>query len=319
MKSSLTTAAGLAVGTRSVDGLGQTQFAQTSGSPTVVSTWPFGLPANERAWELVESGADALDAAVEGAAVCENDPNVTTVGRGGFPNTEGVVQLDASVMHGPTRRCGAVGALERIANAAAVARRVMEETPHIFLVAQGALDFARQHGFAEEELLTAEMQQRWQRWRDENTQQIEGHDTLGILVLDQAGTISGACTTSGLAWKLPGRVGDSPLIGAGLFVDGEVGGATGTGHGEEIIRVNGSFLIVELMRQGWEPQAACDEACDRIVRNHPGASEVPNAAFLALRIDGTVGAACVNEGGFEYALSDAEGHRMVAAPGRRTP
>lgn len=301
--------------------------AEPRATPVVVSTWPFGLPANRRAWERLLAGADALDAVVEGVSVCELDPDVSTVGLGGYPNSDGVVQLDACVMHGPTRRCGAVGALERLPTAAAVAHRVMTESPHLLLVGTGALAFARAQGFEERELLTDAMRARWEARRapaddagdGDGTpgESTPGHDTIGMLAIDQAGTISGACTTSGTPWKAPGRVGDSPIIGAGLFVDGEVGGATATGRGEEIIRVAGTHLIVELMRFGSAPQAACEEACDRIIRNHPGAADVPDCAFLALRADGEVGAASVNGGYFQYARSDAEGHRLLDAPGRR--
>jgi N4-(beta-N-acetylglucosaminyl)-L-asparaginase len=291
----------------------------TSGGPAVVSTWSFGLPANARAWERLMAADEALTAVVEGVAVCERDPGVTTVGLGSYPNSAGVVQLDASVMDGTTRRCGAVAALERVATAAAVARRVMDATPHVLLAGDGALAFAREQGFEEVDLLTDEMRRRWETRRagEAGEPPAGPSDTIGMLALDADGAMAGACTTSGLAWKLPGRVGDSPLIGAGLYVDGTVGGATATGVGEEIIRVCGAFLIVELMRQGWEPERACAEACDRIARNHGGASTTPAAAFLALRRDGVVGACAVHAGYFQYAQSEAAtGHRLLAAPGR---
>jgi N4-(beta-N-acetylglucosaminyl)-L-asparaginase len=291
--------------------------------PCVVSTWDFGVAANAAAWAVLSKGGRALDAVEAGARVPEADLKNHSVGRAGYPDRDGHVSLDASIMdeHGG---CGAVAGLEHIAHPISVARRVMERTPHVLLVGDGALQFALEQGFPREELLTPESRAAWEAWKLTNKYQPVAnsevgdygktspqlgppggpgnHDTLGMLAIDAAGNLSGACTTSGMAWKLRGRVGDSPIIGAGLYVDNEVGAATSTGVGEEVIRNVGSFLVVELMRQGLAPQAACKAAVARILKRKPAAKDL-QVGFLAINKRGDVGAWSIQRG-FTYALCD---------------
>ncbi|MCC6731810.1 MAG: N(4)-(beta-N-acetylglucosaminyl)-L-asparaginase [Candidatus Omnitrophica bacterium] len=290
--------------------------------PIVISTWKHGLAANQAAWEILSSGGSALDAAEGGVRVTESDPSVHSVGLGGRPNAEGVVQLDACIMDACTGRVGAVAALEEIENPISVARRVMEATPHVLLAGKGAFNFALSQGFKRTNLLTEEAFQTWLRWRRGETDTREiSHDTIGLCALDQLGHLAVACTTSGLAWKLPGRVGDSPIVGAGVFAEADIGAACATGVGEEALRVAGSFLVVELMRNGYEPAMACREACRRIrqrsVResHHRGLTVEPgNVMFLALRADGMTGAWSVADG-CDYALMDrTHGNRLVPCP-----
>jgi N4-(beta-N-acetylglucosaminyl)-L-asparaginase len=295
----------------------------------VVSTWDFGVPANQAAWALLGKGGKALDAVEAGVMIPEADLHNHSVGRAGYPDRDGRVTLDASIMDGDGR-CGAVAALENIAHPIKVARKVMEDTPHVLLVGDGALEFALQKGFKSEKLLTPESEQAWHAWlkqaqhrpaaNSENQRSLglpgarHDHDTIGMLAVDANGHLAGACTTSGMAWKLHGRVGDSPIIGAGLYVDNEVGAATSTGVGEEVIRNAGSFLVVELMRQGRSPQHACEEAVRRIVKKHPDAAKELQVGFLALRRDGECGAYAIQKG-FSYAVCDAARQdRLMAAP-----
>lgn len=300
-----------------------------SAKPLVVSTWDFGVAANQAAWQVLSRGGRALDAVEAGARVPEADLKNHSVGRGGYPDRDGHVTLDASIMD-EKGNCGAVAALEHIAHPISVARRVMEKTPHVLLVGEGALQFALAEGFPKETLLTPESEQAWQEWlKTEKYQPVsnsektsygggpsttpgdkDNHDTLGILAIDHAGNLSGACTTSGMAWKMRGRVGDSPIIGAGLYVDGEVGAATSTGVGEEVIRNAGSFLVVELMRQGRSPQQACEEAVRRIVKRRPEASKTLQVGFLALDKHGKVGAFAIQKG-FTYARCDASKSDLI--------
>jgi len=290
--------------------------------PCVISTWDFGVAANQAAWAILSKGGRALDAVEAGARVPEADLKNHSVGRAGYPDRDGHVTLDASIMdeHGGI---GAVAGLEHIAHPISVARRVMEKTPHVLLVGDGALQFAIEQGFPREELLTPESRKAWHEWLKSNRytpvansevksygKSVLGtpggkgnHDTIGMLAMDAAGNLSGACTTSGMAWKLRGRVGDSPIIGAGLYVDNDVGGATSTGVGEEVIRNCGSFLVVELMRQGRSPQEACKEAVARIVKKKPDAKDL-QVGFLALNKQGEVGAWAIQQG-FTYALCDS--------------
>jgi len=288
----------------------------------VVSTWDFGVAANQAAWAILGKGGHALDAVEAGAQVPEADLKNHSVGKGGYPDRDGHVTLDASIMDADGS-CGAVAALEHIAHPICVARRVMERTPHVLLVGEGALQFALEQGFKKENLLTPDAEKAWHEWlktakyqpsinsevRDYGRAGIPGgkdnHDTIGMLALDAHGRLAGACTTSGMAWKLHGRVGDSPIIGAGLYVDGEVGGATSTGVGEEVIRNAGSFLVVELMRQGRSPQQACEEAVMRIVKKRPEASKTLQVGFLAMNRAGEVGAYAIQRG-FTYAVCDAK-------------
>ncbi|AHX13612.1 N(4)-(beta-N-acetylglucosaminyl)-L-asparaginase [Dyella jiangningensis] len=288
----------------------------------VISTWDFGVAANQAAWAVLSKGGHALDAVETGVMVPEADMKNHSVGRAGYPDRDGHVTLDASIMDADGS-CGAVAALEHIAHPIQVARRVMERTPHVLLVGDGALQFALEEGFKKEELLTPESEQAWKEWlktaryqpsansevRDYGKTGMPGgkdnHDTIGMLAIDASGRLAGACTTSGMAWKMRGRVGDSPIIGAGLYVDGDVGGATSTGVGEEVIRNAGSFLVVELMRQGRSPQEACQEAVMRIVKKRPNASKDLQVGFLAMNKHGDVGAFAIQPG-FSYAVCDAK-------------
>jgi N4-(beta-N-acetylglucosaminyl)-L-asparaginase len=290
--------------------------------PCVVSTWDFGVAANQGAWNVLVKGGRALDAIEAGARVAEDDLKNHSVGRAGYPDRDGHVSLDASIMD-ENGNCGSVAALEHIGHPISVARRVMEKTPHVMLVGDGALQFALEQGFNREELLTPESRAAWQEWlRTAHYQpqpnsetatygteatEIPGgksnHDTLGMLAIDSHGKLSGGCTTSGMAWKLRGRVGDSPIIGAGLYVDNDVGAATSTGVGEEVIRNVGSFLVVELMRHGRSPQAACKEAVTRIMKRNPATRNL-QIAFLAINKQGEVGAWALQKG-FSYACCDS--------------
>lgn len=272
--------------------------------PVAISTWEHGQPANTAAWEILNRGGRALDAVEAGVRVPEGDPRVMTVGYGGYPDRYGKVTLDACIMD-ETGRCGSVAFLRDIKHPVSVARKVMELTPHVMLVGEGALDFALQNGFQREDLLTPEAKAAWEKWKEENGEtrpliNIENHDTIGMLTLDQAGNLSGACTTSGAAYKYHGRVGDSPIIGAGLYVDNEVGGATSTGWGEAVIRAVGCFLVVEFMRQGHGPAAACEMAVDRVISKNPDWREI-QVGFLAMNKNGEYGAFCIAPG-FNYAV-----------------
>ena len=286
--------------------LGALASPQGSGGPLVISTWKHGLAANEAAMRVLLAGGSALDAVEKGVNVSENDPEVMSVGYGGLPDEDGVVALDASIM-GPDGNAGAVAFLQNIKNPVSVARKVMEETDHVMLVGEGALRFARAHGFKEEDLLTDEARKQWLKWKQEMSDEDdwvppqEDHDTIGMVALDGAGNLAGACTTSGLAYKIHGRVGDSPLIGAGMFVDNEVGAAAATGKGEEVIKVCGSFVVVENMRRGMSPQEACEDAVRRIMRRHMGKPDFQDA-FIALNKRGEYGAAAISWG-FQYALA----------------
>ncbi|MCG8476035.1 MAG: N(4)-(beta-N-acetylglucosaminyl)-L-asparaginase [Cytophagales bacterium] len=286
--------------------------------PIVISTWNHGMAANEEAWKTLSAGGAALDAVEKGVMVPESDPNVRSVGYGGFPDRDGNVTLDACIMDHHSN-CGSVAFLQHIKNPIAVARKVMEETPHVMLVGEGAYRFAREKGFPHENLLTEKARRDWEKWKEKSKYQpvinIENHDTIGMLALDAQGNLSGSCTTSGAAWKLHGRVGDSPIIGAGLFVDNEVGGACATGLGEAVIRTAASTIVVELMRQGMHPNEACCEAVDRIIRKHKNHPDMPHlqVGILALNKDGEAGGFSIRSG-FNYAVCDAEEkNRMVDA------
>ncbi len=281
--------------------------------PVALSTWEHGLAANEAAWPILSSGGRALDAVEAGVRVPEADPSVRTVGYGGYPDRYGRVTLDACIMD-ETGRCGSVAFLQDIKHPISVARQVMEKTPHVMLVGEGALDFALANGFERENLLTPEAEAAWTQWKEENGEtqpliNIENHDTIGMLTLDQNGDLSGACTTSGAAYKYHGRVGDSPIIGAGLYVDNAVGGATATGWGEAVIRAVGCFLVVEFMRQGYSPAEACEMAVDRVIEKNPDWRDI-QVGFLALDKDGTYGSFCIAPG-FNYAAHTSEGGNQL--------
>jgi len=282
----------------------------------VVSTWDFGVPANQAAWAVLSVGGRALDAVEAGARVPESDLKNHSVGRAGYPDRDGHVSLDASIMDGDGR-CGAVAAIEDIAHPISVARAVMEKSPHVLIVGAGAQQFALQNGFEKTSLLTDNARQTWREWLKSSRYQPQinaergqpgdarNHDTLGILALDANGLLAGACTTSGMAFKLHGRVGDSPIIGAGLYVDNEVGAATASGVGEEMLRNAASFLVVEFMRQGHPPAQACRMAIARVVHKRPEASKHLQVCFLAMNKDGEVGAYAFHKG-FVYAVCDAQ-------------
>ncbi|MFQ6102822.1 MAG: N(4)-(beta-N-acetylglucosaminyl)-L-asparaginase [Candidatus Glassbacteria bacterium] len=278
----------------------------TRKEPVVISTWKHGFEANEKAYSILTGGGRSLDAVEMGVRVSENDPEVTGVGLGGLPDETGIVTLDASIMS-PDGNAGAVGALRNIKNPISVARKVMEETDHVFLVGEGALSFAKAHGFKEEYLLTDASRERWLRWKqkmsdvDDWLSPVDDHDTIGMVARDSNGDVAGACTTSGLAFKIHGRVGDSPIPGAGMYVANEVGGAAATGRGEAVIKICGSFLVVELMRRGKTPQRACEIAAQRIIDANDGKPDF-QVAFIALSSDGEHGAVSIQEG-FEFALS----------------
>lgn len=277
----------------------------------VVSTWEHGLAANEAAWQVLAKGGRALDAVETGVRVPEADPKVRTVGYGGYPDRDGIVTLDACIMD-EHMNCGSVAFLQNIKHPISVARMVMEKTPHVMLVGEGAKQFALQQGFKEENLLTAESEADWKAWlKDQKIQQIniENHDTIGMLALDAAGNLSGACTTSGAAYKMHGRVGDSPLIGAGLYVDNDIGAATATGMGELMIKTVGSHLVVELMRQGASPEEACKQAVLRIA-NKLGDYAQFQVGFLALNKQGQYGAFGIQPG-FNYAVQNKAGSQLI--------
>ncbi len=287
-----------------------------------IATWPFGQSAVRAALPLLQQGRPALEAALAGAKVVEADPRVNSVGYGGLPNSIGTVSLDACVMDGRTLNCGAVAGVENVLHVAALAQRVMERTPHVLLVGEGARLFAVQQGFHLQNLNTPDSLAQWEKLRPQQRKaparnQVSaesevsapqepldyGHDTVTVLALDSRGSLGGVCTTSGLAHKLPGRVGDSPIIGAGLYVDDKAGAAGATGVGEEIIRISGSHLVVEAMRAGRSPQEACEAGVRKInevaVRRgvHPA-----RVAFIALDPKGRYGAAATTDTNFQYAV-----------------
>jgi len=283
-----------------------------TGKPVVISTWKHGLPANAVTMKLLSEGATALEAVEAGARVPEGDPKVHSVGYGGLPDATGRLTLDACIMDSEGQ-AGSVAAIENIKHPVSVARKVMERTPHVMLVGEGAKQFALENGFKEEELLTEFARKKWIRWKQKHSDSSpssQNHDTIAILAQDQRGNLAGACTTSGLSFKLHGRVGDSPIIGAGLYVDNDIGAAGATGVGEWVIKTAGSFLVVELMRQGYEPEAACREALQRILKKN---LEV-QVAYIALRIDGTVGSSAIKKG-FSYALAAGDRNRLYPANG----
>jgi N4-(beta-N-acetylglucosaminyl)-L-asparaginase len=319
------------LGARFFGGVAPASFAQTRGSRPCVVASANGLRATARAMEMIRAGSDTLDAVVAGVAIVEDDPKDQSVGYGGLPNEDGVVELDASVMHGPTKRAGAVASLQRIKNPSQVAKLVLERTDHVLLVGPGALRFARAHGFKEMDLLTDESRIIWLRWKERmsdddgwgpglaappDVTQSKLYDgtlvrkqllaladeyiahpptgTINCIAVNENGDISGTTTTSGLFHKMAGRVGDSPLIGCGLFVDNEVGAAGSTGRGEECIKVNGAHTIVEMMRRGMSPTDAALEACRRVAANYNNDKaklKKFNITFYALNKSGEHGAA----------------------------
>ena len=277
---------------------------QLDHGPLVISTWDHGRQANEAAWKWLSDGGDALTAAERGVRVVESDPNVRTVGIGGYPDREGKVTLDACIMDGRSGLCGSVAFLQDIENPVSVARMVMEKTPHVMLVGEGARQFALANGFEAKDLLTEASRRDYEKWLETSEYKpvinIENHDTIGLLTRDEKGNLAGACTTSGAAYKMHGRVGDSPLIAAGLFVDNEIGAATATGLGEVVIRSAGCAMVVEAMRHGMTPQEACQEIVDRISKKEKSVKDL-QVGFIAINKDGEIGAYSLH-GGFNYAV-----------------
>jgi N4-(beta-N-acetylglucosaminyl)-L-asparaginase len=282
--------------------------------PIVLSTWDHGAPANVEAWKVLSKGGTALDAVEKGVRVSESDPENMTVGKGGIPDRDGKVTLDACIMNHKSQ-CGGVAFLQHIENPISVARKVMEETPHVLLVGEGALEFALEQGFEKTDLLTDKAKQKWEKWliKSEYKPVInrENHDTIGMIALDEKGNLAGACTTSGLGYKMHGRVGDSPIIGAGMFVDGEIGAACATGVGEAVIRVSGSAMVVELMRHGKTPAQACKEVVDRIISKHDNIENM-QVGFIALNKNGEFGGHSIYEG-FSIAWTDQNHEEMFKA------
>jgi len=265
-----------------------------------ISTWKT-TEANQKAGQMLDKGEHALDAAVAGVAIEEENPKNTTVGYGGAPDRTGKVTLDACVMN-HLGDCGSVVAVENIVNVARLAKDVMEKTPHVMLSGKGAEEFAISQGYEKTDLLTDQSKKEWEEWlKDQDYRpiiNIENHDTIGMLCIDKNNNLSGACTTSGLAYKMKGRVGDSPIIGSGLFIDNKIGGAVATGLGEEVVKTVGSFLVVELMRQGLSPQEACEKAVKRIVSNNSQENKF-QVAYIAMNKKGEVGSYSI-EPGFTY-------------------
>ncbi|HTL09810.1 MAG TPA: N(4)-(beta-N-acetylglucosaminyl)-L-asparaginase [Chitinophagaceae bacterium] len=304
------------------------------GMPIVISTWQAGINANKGAWEVLKKGGAALDAVEAGVMVTENEQSCC-VGLGANPDRDGFVTLDACIMDHQFN-CGSVAFLERIKHPISVARRVMEKTPHVMLVGSGAQQFAVAEGFPlEEQKLSEEAQQEYQRWLQkseykpviniENTPKGHGpfapaqldsgdwnHDTIGMVAMDAAGNLSGSCTTSGMGFKMRGRLGDSPIIGAGLYVDNEVGAATATGQGEDVIRICGSHTVVEYMRQGLSPEMACKKVVERIIKIKGAKAKEIQVAFVAINKKGEVGAYAL-QSGFNFAVKTKSEEKLINA------
>ncbi|MAX71995.1 MAG: glycosylasparaginase [Flavobacteriaceae bacterium] len=306
MKSAALTSAGLAV-TNSLLSCEDTSKKENSTTPIsttqkaslplVIATWHVEN-ATAKAMEVLQSGGNALDAVEQGCMVEEADIKNSSVGKGGLPDRDGNVTLDACIMdkHG---NCGSVVYLQDITHAVSVARKVMEDTPHVMLAGEGAKQFAISQGFKEEDLLTESSKKAWEDWKVKSEYKpiinIENHDTIGMLAIDKNGYIAGACTTSGLAYKMQGRVGDSPIIGSGLFIDNEIGGCVATGLGEEVVKTVGSFLVVELMRQGKSPQQACEEAINRIVSKPNSNYKDFQVGYIAVNKKGETGSYAIHQ------------------------
>ncbi len=281
--------------------------------PKALSTWNHGIPANAEAMRIMNSGGSALDAAENGVKIIESDPNGSSVGLGGLPDRDGNVTLDACIMD-HKGNAGSVCFLQNIMHPISVARKVMEETPHVMLAGEGAKKFALAQGFAEENLLTESSKKAWEEWLKSSEYKpiinVENHDTIGLICQDSEGNLSGSCTTSGLAYKMHGRVGDSPIIGAGLFVDNDYGAAVATGMGELMMKTLGSFLVVELIRQGATAQEACEAAIKRIVEKLD--YENFQVGYLAMDIEGNTGAYAIHKG-FNYAEMINSNNRLIDA------
>ena len=305
-----------------------------AGKPIVISTWDAGIDANAAAWKVLRKGGRALDAVEQGVMVTESSQNCC-VGLGANPDRDGFVTLDSCIMD-EQANCGSVAFLERIKHPVSVARRVMEKTPHVMLVGAGAQQFAVEQGFPlEPQQLSPDAEKAYRQWLKKSDYQpvinIENkanqkkqtafapkrfdngewnHDTIGMVAMDAHGNLSGCCTTSGQGFKMRGRVGDSPIIGAGLFVDNEVGAATATGQGEDVIRICGSHLVVELMRQGLSPEAACKKAVERIIRIKGSKAKEIQVGFIAINKQGDFGGYCIQKG-FNFAVCFADDQNFL--------
>lgn len=281
--------------------------------PLILSTWNHGLPANAAAMVKLKAGGSIIDAVEAGVKDTELDLSNLSVGLQGLPDREGITTLDASIMSGDGS-CGAVAFVRQVKHPISLARVVMEKTPHVMIVGEGARQLAIAEGFPiEKEELSPAAERAYLKWKETSQYKpvinIENHDTIGMIGMDAQGNMAGSCTTSGLSYKMHGRVGDSPIIGAGLFVDNEVGAATATGLGESIIRICGSFLIVELMRQGRTPQEACEEAVKRLIAKNKNIKDI-QAGFLAMNKEGEVGAYAVHPG-FNFAQATLQNNAMI--------
>lgn len=320
----MTTRRGFLGGMAAAGGMATVAKAATPRDPAmIVSTWDFGAAANAAAFAKLKAGGSLIDAVEAGGMVPEADPTNHSVGYGGYPDRDGHVTLDAVIMD-DRGGVGAVAALEDTVHAISVARAVMEKTPHTFIVGEGATRFARDQGFPKVDLLTPEAEKAWRDWLKtaqykpeaniENRRMPRGgaldHDTIGLLARDASGRMAGACTTSGMAFKMRGRVGDSPQVGSGLYVEAGVGGATSTGLGEEVTRIAGTARVVASMRAGLSPQAACEEVVRHIARLRGDAIKGVQVGFLALSPQGEVGAFCLLPG-FTYAVTDMAGRTVV--------
>jgi N4-(beta-N-acetylglucosaminyl)-L-asparaginase len=329
LRSSLLSSVGLAVGKKNL--ASDTFYPVIANNPVVISTWDAGIEANKAAWKILGSGGRALDAVEAGVMVTEASQNCC-VGLGANPDRDGFVTLDASIMD-ENFNCGSVAFLERIKHPVSVARRVMEKTPHVMLVGIGAQQFAVAEGFPlEPQKLSDDAEKNYKEWLKkseykpviniENSRssafapaKINGewnHDTIGMVAMDSKGNLSGSCTTSGMGFKMRGRIGDSPIIGAGLFVDNEVGAVTSTGQGEDVIRICGSHTVVEFMRQGLSPGEACKKAVERIIKIKGEGAKQIQVAFLALNKKGEVGAFAIQKG-FSFALRNNDQEKLVAS------
>lgn len=276
--------------------------------PVSIATWRFGLETTAEAMKVLKAGGSALDATEAGVKLCEADPKERSVGMGGRPDRDGFVTLDSCCMD-HLGNIGSVAAVENVVHVSSLARAVMEKTPHVMLVGEGARQFAQEMGFPLQDLMVPDSKREWEKWRENSNYKpivnIENHDTIGQLSLDEQGRLAGICTTSGMAFKMRGRVGDSPIIGAGLYVDGEIGAATATGHGEEVIRVVGSFRVVSEMERGFSPQEACERAVQKIhdfFRRRNTGMEDTQIGFIAMDKHGRVGGYSLRPG-FQYAIA----------------
>ncbi|MCE2826496.1 MAG: N(4)-(beta-N-acetylglucosaminyl)-L-asparaginase [Verrucomicrobium sp.] len=288
----------------------------SSRPPVVISTWPFGKPANDRTLEVFRSGKGGLDAVEQGVRQAEADLSNPSVGLGGIPAAHGIVQLDACIMSGPGHRAGSVAAVEGFKHPVSIARRVMEETRHVMLVGEGAQRFARDRKFEEGPAVTPGQKAAWEAWKkaqEAEKAKVPNHDTIALLMLTPSGDLFGACSTSGWGYKIPGRVGDSPIIGGGLYVDNTVGAAGATGIGENVMRYCGSFLVVEFMRQGMSPTEACLATLHRIASLDPKGYDL-SVNFIALDKRGRYGAAGTGQG-FQYAVACDDFSKVLQSPG----